>query len=141
MPKPKPNESQADFVSRCIPYLIREGKHPNTPDGRKAAAGECYGIYRNKSKDDVNESIEDLKSEIKDNREELEYLKQEMEDRQAQIGYLEHKINEKEGLIQKYDGDYEKIKEEISSSDDIEFEINDIIEYDGKVGKIVKVIN
>ena len=50
MPSPKPNESRQDFVNRCIPYLIREGKHSNTADGRKAAAGECYGIYDNKKK-------------------------------------------------------------------------------------------
>ena len=50
MPVPKEKESEKDFVNRCIPYLINEGKHPNTDKGRKAAAGECYGIYRNKDK-------------------------------------------------------------------------------------------
>lgn len=51
MPQVRSGESEADFVKRCIPYLINEGKHPNTPKGRKAAAGECYGIYRNKADD------------------------------------------------------------------------------------------
>lgn len=27
--------------------MIKEGKHPNTSEGRKAAAGECYGVYDN----------------------------------------------------------------------------------------------
>ena len=57
----KPWESEESFVNRCIPFLIREGKHPNTSEGRKAAAGECYGIYRNKSEDE-NELIEIFKS-------------------------------------------------------------------------------
>jgi hypothetical protein len=47
MPKPRKGENRQDFANRCIPYLIREGKHPNTKKGRKQAAGECYGIYDN----------------------------------------------------------------------------------------------
>lgn len=45
MPTPKAGESRDDFASRCISAKIKEGKHPNTPEGRKKAAGECYGIY------------------------------------------------------------------------------------------------
>ena len=73
LPTPKQGESRQSFVNRCIPYLIHEGKHPNTDDGRKAAAGECYGIYDNRKKShafiqvhftDINE---DEYKELKDN--------------------------------------------------------------------------
>ena len=58
LPTPKQGESRQAFVNRCIPYLIHEGKHPNTDDGRKAAAGECYGIYDNRKK---SKSYDDYK--------------------------------------------------------------------------------
>ena len=45
MPTPKSGESKSEWMPRCISYKIHEGKHPNTPEGRKAAAGECSGIY------------------------------------------------------------------------------------------------
>ena len=75
MPTPKPSESRQDFVNRCIPYLIREGKHPNTDKGRKAAAGECYGIYDNRKKSDVLKSIQNKLDEMEA---ELEDIKKEM---------------------------------------------------------------
>jgi len=40
--EPRPGESEDDFISRCIPYLINEGK---TQD---QAAGACYGMYGEK---------------------------------------------------------------------------------------------
>ena len=39
MPKPSKGESKKDYVSRCIPIVIGEGKPP------KEAAGKCYGMY------------------------------------------------------------------------------------------------
>ena len=42
MPKPHSGEKQKDFISRCIPYLIKEGK------SQEQAAGACYGIWKNK---------------------------------------------------------------------------------------------
>jgi len=42
MPEPKKGETERDFLSRCIPMLIHEGKE------QKAAVGACYGIYRSK---------------------------------------------------------------------------------------------
>jgi hypothetical protein len=42
MPDPKPNETEQEFVNRCIPYMMKEGKT------QEEAAGACYGIYRNK---------------------------------------------------------------------------------------------
>ena len=96
IPKPRSGESEQDFVNRCIPYLIDEGKHPNTPEGRKRAAGECYGIYRNKSDEDLEEY--------------------------------------------KASGSHQDFvpQQNVMSRD---YELDDIIEYDGKIGRIVKVID
>ena len=44
MPEPKENESEQDFVSRCVPIVMGEG------DDQDAALGKCYGIYRNATK-------------------------------------------------------------------------------------------
>ena len=38
--EPRPGESEDDFISRCVPVLISEGK---TQD---QALGACYGMYR-----------------------------------------------------------------------------------------------
>lgn len=40
MPKPNPGETEKDFVKRCIPELIHEGKP------QKQAIAICYSIYR-----------------------------------------------------------------------------------------------
>jgi len=37
--EPSPGESEDDFISRCIPYLIGEGKT------QEEAAGACYGMW------------------------------------------------------------------------------------------------
>lgn len=42
MPEPKNDENQQDFISRCIPFMMKEGK---TQDQAK---GACYGIWENK---------------------------------------------------------------------------------------------
>lgn len=47
MPKPGKNESQKDFVSRCIPIVINEG----TAKDQKQAAAICYSMYRKKETD------------------------------------------------------------------------------------------
>ena len=45
MPIPKPNESEKDYVARCIPHLIeKEGKT------QEQAAGQCYGMYHHHKK-------------------------------------------------------------------------------------------
>jgi len=41
MPEPKPNESEQDYVSRCIAYCIK-----NEGLNQEQAAGKCYGMYR-----------------------------------------------------------------------------------------------
>lgn len=40
MPKPNPGETEKDFLSRCIPELIHEGR------AQKQAIAICYSIYR-----------------------------------------------------------------------------------------------
>jgi len=47
MPKPKPGESEQDFISRCVPIVMNEG------DTKDQALGKCYGIYRNIKKDEM----------------------------------------------------------------------------------------
>ena len=39
MPTPKPNESEQDFVSRCVPIVVGEGAT------QEQALGKCYGMY------------------------------------------------------------------------------------------------
>ncbi len=40
MPDPNPNETEAEYVARCVPIVMAEGK---TQD---QALGQCYGVYR-----------------------------------------------------------------------------------------------
>lgn len=56
MPTPELNEKESDFVSRCIPILIKEGKT------QEQAAGACYGIFRAKEK--IQKSISILSNYI-----------------------------------------------------------------------------
>ncbi len=46
MPKPKDGEKEADFVKRCIPQLIEEGKRPDQ------AVAICHAMFRDKGEDD-----------------------------------------------------------------------------------------
>ena len=46
MPKPKPNEKQDDFISRCIPIVMNEG----TAEDDKQAAAICYSMWREDKK-------------------------------------------------------------------------------------------
>jgi hypothetical protein len=56
-------------MSRCISVLIGEEKRfPNTPEGRKKAAGRCGGIYDGKHSS----------SEIVEDREVLDKIKKEL---------------------------------------------------------------
>jgi len=40
MPKPEKNETEKDFLKRCIPELINEGRE------QKQSIAICYSIYR-----------------------------------------------------------------------------------------------
>jgi hypothetical protein len=44
MPKPKKYERKQEFISRCIPTLIHEGRQP------KQSAAICYSIIGSKRK-------------------------------------------------------------------------------------------
>jgi hypothetical protein len=46
LPTPNKGESQKDFISRCIPYVIKEG----TAKNREQASAICYSIWRRKHK-------------------------------------------------------------------------------------------
>ena len=51
MPAPKAGETQKEFVSRCIPIVIREGKD------RDQAVAICHSMWKNKkSKSDSYKS-------------------------------------------------------------------------------------
>ena len=41
MPSVKSGESEKDYVSRCIAYVIK-----NEGATQEQAAGKCYGLYR-----------------------------------------------------------------------------------------------
>lgn len=43
MPVPNQNESQEDFISRCIPFVLSEGTASNIPQ----AYAMCEYIYEN----------------------------------------------------------------------------------------------
>ena len=40
MPAVKPGESEKSYISRCVPYVMKEGKT------KEQALGKCYGMYR-----------------------------------------------------------------------------------------------
>jgi hypothetical protein len=43
-PQPKENESEKDYMDRCIPYFVHDGMFP------RQAAMVCGGLYNKKSK-------------------------------------------------------------------------------------------
>ena len=44
MPKPKPSEKKKDFMLRCIPILIQEGKKT------EQAIAQCSSLFENRTK-------------------------------------------------------------------------------------------
>ena len=44
MPSVKKGEKRNDYVGRCVPEVMKEGK------GQKAAVGKCEGMYSGKWK-------------------------------------------------------------------------------------------
>lgn len=42
MPDPKAGESESEFISRCVPIVMDEGRT------QQQALGKCYGIWRGK---------------------------------------------------------------------------------------------
>lgn len=53
MPKPKPNESRNDYISRCIPIVIDEG----TAEDPEQAAAICYSMWRESKKTMTNDQL------------------------------------------------------------------------------------
>lgn len=49
MPDVKPGESEGAYMKRCIPYYRKRGLT------QKAAKGKCYGMYKNKHKNDADD--------------------------------------------------------------------------------------
>ena len=39
MPKPRPNETKSEYMNRCVPYVMKEGKT------QEQAVGKCYGMW------------------------------------------------------------------------------------------------
>jgi len=42
MPTPKKGETEKEFISRCIPYVLKEG----TAKDQKQAIAICYSMWR-----------------------------------------------------------------------------------------------
>lgn len=40
MPSIKPNENKEDWIERCVPVVMKEGKN------KKQALGQCYGMWQ-----------------------------------------------------------------------------------------------
>lgn len=53
MPTPKDGESEKDFVSRCIPIVMKDG----TAKDNKQASAICYSMYRNKNKKSTADKV------------------------------------------------------------------------------------
>lgn len=45
MPTVKPNESEKEWMSRCVPAVLAEGKKQDQ------AVAQCLNMYRNRGKD------------------------------------------------------------------------------------------
>ncbi len=60
MPEPKSGETQNDFIARCVPIVIDEGK---TQD---QALGKCYGIWMSSKKKSLIKTAKELVLKLKD---------------------------------------------------------------------------
>ena len=58
MPKPNPGETERDFLHRCIPELIDEGKP------QKQAVAICYSIYRKHGTEEKSPKPEKMGSNL-----------------------------------------------------------------------------
>jgi len=70
MPYPKEGESKENYISRCIPYMMKEG----TAKDNKQAAAICYSMWEknknesitNKIANFLNEAEEEAKEDLKE---------------------------------------------------------------------------
>jgi hypothetical protein len=51
MPNPKKNETEKEFVARCIPFLMKEGKP------QKQAIAQCYSMFKQAKKNTKGEAV------------------------------------------------------------------------------------
>ena len=51
MPELKQNESESEYISRCVKEVMKEGKT------QKEALGQCYGMYRSQKKKSIVKGI------------------------------------------------------------------------------------
>lgn len=54
MPKPKPNEKESEYISRCVKQVMGEGK---TQD---QALGQCYGMWRGSKKSEITKTLKNV---------------------------------------------------------------------------------
>ena len=59
MPKPEKNETEKDFLKRCIPELINEGRE------QKQSVAICYSIYRKSGTGEKSPKLEKSPKEKK----------------------------------------------------------------------------
>lgn len=70
LPRPKPNEGQDSYISRCISFVFSEGTlrgkpvNPKNENDRKRATAACFNTWRNKAFDELRKSIDELKFEL-----------------------------------------------------------------------------
>jgi HK97 family phage major capsid protein/HK97 family phage prohead protease len=50
LPNPNKNETEQEFVSRCIGVVVGDGTVDNTPDGRAQASAMCFRQWRDSKK-------------------------------------------------------------------------------------------
>lgn len=70
MPYPKEGESKSDYISRCIPYVMKEG----TAKDNKQAAAICYSMWEKNKNESItnkidtflNEAEEEAKEDLKE---------------------------------------------------------------------------
>ena len=70
MPTPRPNETEEEYVSRCIPIVTKEG----TAKNEKQAAAICYSMYKKKN-EDILKKIDDYILESEEMVCEIKYKK------------------------------------------------------------------
>lgn len=57
IPSVKPGESQKEFISRCIPFVIKEG------NPKDQAVAICYSIWRRRNKSQMLDELSKMKED------------------------------------------------------------------------------
>ena len=64
LPKPRKNEKQDDFISRCMSNS--EAKREFPEQAQRLAV--CHSQWRRKNKDDIDDRLNELKDRMEDNK-------------------------------------------------------------------------